>query len=194
MCYMTGIANARSFIMKKTFALAFVLALSPLAACGDDDGGSNNNHLVWYDAATQHDAAAQTDAAVQSDARPQQDAAGQHDAAPGADAATANGVVGDPCATVGECGGIGGGLPAECLTSLMGMVTLPGGYCTATCTAGDPDPCAGSGGVCVNAMIASYCLKPCATVAECREAEGYTCSAPPTGGEGTYCLPPMGMP
>ena len=182
--------------MKKSIVLSFILVLSPLVACGDDDGGTNNNnHQVQYDAATQNDAAAQQDAAVQHDAAAQHDAAVQHDAAPQPDGSTpGNGVVGDPCADVGQCGGIVGGLPTECLTSLMSFITFPGGYCTAACTAGDPDPCADSGGVCLNVTIASYCVKPCTDVSECRGGEGYTCTANPMGGgTETYCLPPMGV-
>jgi len=111
-----------------------------------------------------------------------------------------DGVVGDACNGAGECGGVTGeGLTAECLTDPtgMGLFTLPGGYCTSVCTApanpGDPDACTAVGGVCVNVMIASYCVKPCADSTECREAEGYTCSAPPGGAEtDLYCLPSMG--
>ena len=109
-----------------------------------------------------------------------------------------DGVVGDACGSAPDCGGVtGDGLTPECLTNLGGFVTMPGGYCTSSCTApanpGDPDACTAVGGVCMNAMMASYCVKPCVDSSECREADGYTCGANPLGGEETYCLPPMGM-
>jgi hypothetical protein len=109
-----------------------------------------------------------------------------------------DGVIGDACSGTPDCGGVtGAGLTAECLTSLGGFITMPGGYCTSTCTApanpGDPDACTAVGGVCMNAMMASYCVKPCEDASDCREGEGYTCAANPMGGEDTYCLPPMGM-
>ena len=108
-----------------------------------------------------------------------------------------DGVVGDACGDLNDCGGVvGQGLTAECMTSLGGFVTMPGGYCTSSCTVpanpGDPDACAAAGGVCMSALMASYCIQPCVDATECREDEGYTCGASPLGGDATYCLPPMG--
>lgn len=104
---------------------------------------------------------------------------------------TGNGRVGDACSAPEDCSGISG-LEAQCMTNLGEIVQLPGGYCTATCTAGTPDPCDPSGGVCVNVMVGSYCLKPCTNASECREPD-YTCSALLIGeNSATYCIPPMG--
>jgi hypothetical protein len=110
-----------------------------------------------------------------------------------------DGLVGDACGNAADCGGVSGpGLTAECVTDPtgMGLFTLPGGYCSSSCTAptnpGDPDACTAVGGTCINVMVASYCLKPCADASECREPD-YGCSAVPGGVEtDLYCLPPMG--
>jgi hypothetical protein len=180
--------------MQKALCLSLFLVLAPLAACGDDDGGTNNNHTIYNDSSVGQDGNVQQDANVQHDSAVQNDAATQHDAAVGPDSAVANGVVGDPCTDTNQCGGVGGGLTAECITVLFTILTFPGGYCTAACTPGTPDPCAASGGVCYDpGMGSGYCLKSCTDSSQCREAETYTCSNP-LGGADLYCLPPIGMP
>jgi hypothetical protein len=106
------------------------------------------------------------------------------------DVPPANGVVGDPCVTAAQCGGV----PAtdkQCLTSLF-VVTFEGGYCSAVCTT-DAD-CDASIAKCVNAYVASYCLQTCDSAADCRTDENYGCAELPMGMDPgtTYCIPNIG--
>jgi hypothetical protein len=101
--------------------------------------------------------------------------------------AAPGGVVGDPCFNSTQCMGVPGAGRA-CLTSLMGYVSFPGGYCSATCTSAAD---CGTGAQCVNLMdVGEYCLKQCASNADCRTADTYTCDAVP-GATGTFCIPPI---
>jgi hypothetical protein len=94
--------------------------------------------------------------------------------------------VGDPCYWSSECDGVPAG-GRVCLTSLMGYVDFPGGYCSAVCTA---DSECGPDGECKNIMdLGQFCLKRCEASSDCRTPEGYTCSYLPTE-TGLYCLPP----
>jgi len=107
-----------------------------------------------------------------------------------------NGMVGEACGDVSQCTDITDGT-AECLTNIFGVITFPGGYCTgSSCTVGNS--CDSGTGICVDIMgFASYCLKPCTDVSECRGAEGYVCQAAasqPQPGDPTYCIPPFGGP
>jgi hypothetical protein len=108
---------------------------------------------------------------------------------PGADPG-GGGVVGDACYSATQCGGV----PSSsrmCLTTVMGYVTFPGGYCSASCTSSMD---CGTGGSCVNFMgYGSYCLKNCTTPYDCRVVEGYDCTTISTA-TGTYCLPPISGP
>jgi hypothetical protein len=100
------------------------------------------------------------------------------------------GTVGEACSTVDDCGGIPSAAP-NCLTDIMGYVSLPGGYCSADCTTSDE---CGVDGFCLNVVILAICVKECDTSADCREAEGYECAEPPYIGGGPYCLPIFEMP
>jgi hypothetical protein len=112
------------------------------------------------------------------------------DATPDGPAPT--GAVGDPCRDPSMCTDV----PAtgrDCLTDIGGMLSFPGGYCSANCTS---DSDCGTGGECVDLFgYMAYCLKTCTSPGECRTTEGYTCTTIPgtTGGD-TYCLPPLGGP
>jgi hypothetical protein len=98
---------------------------------------------------------------------------------------TTGGVVGDACYSASQCGGVPGA-GVTCLTSIMGYITFPGGYCSAVCTS--------AGGECVSLSdLGRYCLKRCTTPTNCRTAEGYGCD-PVTGATGTYCIPPFSSP
>jgi hypothetical protein len=75
---------------------------------------------------------------------------------------TGTGEVGSPCTGDGDCDG---GL--MCMTTALSFISLPGGYCSQTCTG----------------------------AADCGRS-GYECRAlfsiGPSGGGDTYCLPPSG--
>ncbi len=177
-------------------AFAIILLGVTLSACGDDSSGGNtpgNNNNgqhgfwdagpsgdghVWRDAASNLPDAAQTpDAASQVDAASTPDSGGQQ----------GNGKIGDPCTAPSDCEAPTN-LQAKCLTDLMGMVQLPGGYCTASCTPpgqNEPDPCAPDG-VCYGVQFMGYCLKPCTDDTDCRQDEGYVCTDPMSAGQ-TVC-------
>jgi hypothetical protein len=100
------------------------------------------------------------------------------------------GVVGDACYSASQCGGVPGA-GVTCLTSIMGYITFPGGYCSAVCTS---DMDCGTGGACVNlADLGRYCLKRCTSAGDCRTSEGYACDVV-TGTPGTFCIPPFTSP
>ena len=108
---------------------------------------------------------------------------------PGTDTAT-GGVVGDACYSATQCTGVPG-TGRTCLTTLMGYITFPGGYCSATCTSAAD---CGTGAQCVNLMdLGYYCLKQCTTAAQCRTSASYTCSTV-TGAAGMFCIPPVSSP
>ena len=96
----------------------------------------------------------------------------------GGDAAVRN--TGEPCTVDGDCTGPGG----NCMTTLSITtpivldIPFPGGYCSSTCVATDPDSC-GPGAWCLDASGyggPTGCVKTCTDSTECRESEGYTCS------------------
>jgi hypothetical protein len=103
-----------------------------------------------------------------------------------------SGIVGDPCSGPGDCTGIPGGT-VECVEEIdlsmigMGSRTLPGGYCSSSCTS-DGD-CGGSAS-CVNMVVRQMCLKPCTSDGDCRTTEGYSCQTLPYVG-GEYCMGPI---
>ena len=99
------------------------------------------------------------------------------------------GLTGDPCATPSQCNCVPSS-SRECLTTLAGYLTFPGGYCSARCTS--PTEC-GSGAHCAEVYTgASYCLKVCTSASQCRMAEGYSCTRIPMSSDTrTYCLPSM---
>jgi len=99
------------------------------------------------------------------------------------------GVTGDPCSSATQCNCVPSSA-RECLTTLSGYVSFPGGYCSARCTS--PADC-GTGGNCAEITTGTrYCLKVCSSASQCRMAEGYTCTTIPMSSDTrTYCLPNM---
>ena len=138
----------------KTLALpgAILAVTLAVAACGDDDGGNNQN--VGQDASTQHDAATQTDAAVQPDA-----------AAPGcgtmcalfatcgnvADATELIGTSENECNT--SCEGSLAGYARDCLLAATTCGELEG--CTACQTWDDIGFCSETDGACD--LLVNHC-------------------------------------
>jgi len=105
------------------------------------------------------------------------------------DAGGTRGVVGSGCSGDAACSGVTGGM---CITSLGGFLTLPGGYCSASCTT---SAMCGAGATCLSLGFgggAGQCVATCATSADCRVSEGYACQAIPFGGVGRVCVPPFG--
>ncbi len=100
------------------------------------------------------------------------------------------GIVGDPCYSSTQCPGVPGA-GRICLTSIMGYITFPGGYCSASCTT---DGDCGPWGDCVDLVdLGHYCLKRCTLFGDqCRIAEGYQCATVIT--EQTYCIPVVSSP
>ncbi len=108
---------------------------------------------------------------------------------------TTPGGIGSACDMDDDCDG-----DATCYTTVgSGMfgLELPGGYCSKECTAGSGSTECGAGSDCYSIGFGmwgvTFCAKTCATEADCRGEEGYTCRMPPLGGGTTkYCLPPTG--
>jgi hypothetical protein len=101
---------------------------------------------------------------------------------------TVPGNIGAACTSAAECTAIPGSM---CITRLGGFITLPGGYCSASCTVavgcGPDATCLAFGGG------TGQCVATCTTDAECRTSEGYTCRALPFGGTGErLCIPSFG--
>jgi hypothetical protein len=100
------------------------------------------------------------------------------------------GLTGDPCRRRADCMGVPGS-GRMCLTTVFGYITFPGGYCSASCTAGWE---CGTGGTCADVFgIGNYCLKYCSSLFDCRFWEGYTCTTLSPGSP-TFCLPPLAGP
>lgn len=96
------------------------------------------------------------------------------------------GVVGDPCYAETDCAGVPGA-GRMCLTSVAGVLSFPGGYCSAVCSSGAD---CGPGAACVELYGSDYCLKECTSISECRASEGYDCTTLPGVTGGPYCVPP----
>ncbi|MFH1435331.1 MAG: hypothetical protein ABIJ56_06410 [Pseudomonadota bacterium] len=111
------------------------------------------------------------------------------DATDGAEGPCSVGLTGDPCATPAQCSCVPSS-SRECLATISGYLTFPGGYCSARCTS--PTEC-GSGAQCAEVVTgASTCLKVCTSASQCRMAEGYACTRIPMSSDTrTYCLPSM---
>lgn len=103
------------------------------------------------------------------------------------DGACLVGLTGDPCSSVSQCACVPSSA-RECLTSLSGYISFPGGYCSARCTS--PADC-GTGANCAEITTGTrYCLKVCSSASQCRMAERYTCTTIPRSSDTrTYCLP-----
>ncbi len=98
------------------------------------------------------------------------------DGSPWGDGGGAGGRIGDPCRANPDCV-VPTGLEPLCLASFSGVIELPGGYCTARCSPGSPDPCRPDGD-CYGEMGIAYCLKACHDSRDCRVEEGYDCVDP----------------
>ena len=89
-----------------------------------------------------------------------------------------------------DCSAVMGGM---CITSLGGFITLPGGYCTASCS---PTTSCGAGATCLSIGFGGgggQCVATCTTSADCRASEGYACQMLPFGGGGRrVCVPSFG--
>ena len=111
------------------------------------------------------------------------------DAADGSDGPCSVGLTGDPCSSPSQCNCVPSS-SRECLTTISGYISFPGGYCSARCTT--PTEC-GSGAHCAELYTGvNYCLKVCTSASQCRMAEGYTCTRIPMSSDTrTYCLPSM---
>jgi hypothetical protein len=97
-----------------------------------------------------------------------------------------SGCVGDPCYTSTNCTEVPGA-GRLCMNTVGGVLSFPGGYCSAVCTSAAD---CGTGGDCVDLFgIDNYCLKRCSSGTDCRTSEGYECTTLP-GGTTTYCIPP----
>lgn len=83
-----------------------------------------------------------------------------------------SGAIGDACSSAGQCTAPSG-LTAECLQTVMFVLTFPNGYCSAGC---DPqnDQC-GAGAICATFLMENHCMKTCTDVSQCRGSEGYVC-------------------
>jgi hypothetical protein len=96
------------------------------------------------------------------------------------------GRVGDPCGAPEDCTQVPGDSP-QCMTDVMGLATLPNGYCSRTCE--NPEDC-GEGANCVSGFWGAFCIKICTAPEDCRISEGYQCAQIPVLSDPTtYCLP-----
>jgi len=91
---------------------------------------------------------------------------------------------GEPCIFDNQCGGITS-LPADCIGYVQpgSGYDMPFGFCTGTCY--NDTHCAPLGGICFTGD--NVCLKPCTVDGDCRQADGYTCTA---FFGGNFCLGP----
>ncbi len=87
--------------------------------------------------------------------------------------------IGDPCTTPSDC------LGRSCLNGNG----WPGGYCSTTCTLGDPNSCP-TGSVCIREGINNDthgCYRQCNSTRDCRS--GYRCENV-RGSDSTVCVGP----
>jgi hypothetical protein len=96
--------------------------------------------------------------------------------------APTGGIVGDPCASEEDCGGVPS-TDTECLEAYGTILIFPNGYCTSSCS-GSSEVC-GLGASCWESM---YCLRLCDDDSDCRESEGYICDSILMSTI-TYCIP-----
>jgi len=97
---------------------------------------------------------------------------------------------GEACENDEDCQGYPG--ERRCLHDVLGLINVPGGYCSSCCDEEEIDGCA-PGIDCVGANnVYVVCLAHCETDADCRQSEGYVCIPIyyiPDVFPGTYCLP-----
>ncbi len=98
------------------------------------------------------------------------------------------GGLGDGCTGDWECGAVPSPM-SYCAMDLLGFLSFPGGYCTASCSS---DTECGPEGTCVDVWFDSLCLLDCDFSEDCRLDEGYDCMDLPFFGGGPYCLPTGG--
>jgi hypothetical protein len=142
------------------------------ADCIREDGGSSGVDAGADDAGAAMDAPTSIDAPMSIDAPTP-----RVDAPPGD--------LGSACRGDRDCAPVSG-RPAICAMRVS-TIDLPGGYCTAMCTASAE---CGRDGVCVRPILAGpgYCMRRCTSARECRTAEGYACRMVP-GASTTVCAP-----
>jgi len=99
----------------------------------------------------------------------------------------ASGETGAPCRTAADCV-----VPNDECVTVAGPsmeVSFAGGYCSTECTGVGTD--CGMNGVCDGFPALAYnCFQRCATDADCRETEGYTCQPGALFTSERICLPP----
>lgn len=98
-----------------------------------------------------------------------------------------SGETGAPCRTAADCVAPND----ECVTVAGPSmeVSFDGGYCSMSCT--DVGTDCGMNGVCDAFPALAYnCFRRCATDADCRESEGYTCQSGGLSTSELICLPP----
>ena len=97
------------------------------------------------------------------------------------------GVTGDPCSSASQCNCVPSSA-RECLNTLSGYISFPGGYCSARCTSSAD---CGTGSNCAEITTGTrYCLKMCTGPSQCRMAEGYVCATIAMSSDTrTYCMP-----
>ncbi len=106
---------------------------------------------------------------------------------------------GAPCMTNAECETVLGA-GAECVTNILGVYDLPGGYCSKPCQLPGTDvsyelddmECDPNGGIaCVGVQgVYTVCAMPCESDSQCGR-EGYACTIMPNigaDGDPTFCL------
>lgn len=96
--------------------------------------------------------------------------------------------VGRACADATECSEVGA-RPMCLVRESNSNTDFEGGYCTTRCDFGGCPM-----GICwqPGGLLSSYCLRSCASDAECRTAEGYVCGVPRVGmlqTSGMVCIP-----
>jgi len=184
--------------------LGFLCCLAALAACAGEENGHQDvrpdtptDDLVMDDTAPpdvpdlRPDPDATETPPDTTDLRPDPDATDTADATDAReDGACTVGLTGDACTSASSCACVPSSA-RECLTTLSGYITFPGGYCSARCSS--PADC-GTGANCATVTTGTnYCLKVCSSASQCRMAEGYTCKTIPMSSDTrTYCLPPDG--
>ena len=173
----------------KLVAASLVAALA-MAGCGG--GGSSPTDTATEDMGSDMSDAADTPVEPTPEVTPEvtpdptEDPTTEPTTDPTTDTST-GGVVGDPCYSSTDCSDVPGA-GRLCMNTIGGVLSFPGGYCSAVCTSSAD---CGAGAACVDLYgIDNYCLKECSAPADCRTSEGYDCTTLPSVTGGPYCVPP----
>ncbi|MBW2260374.1 MAG: hypothetical protein JRG91_00255 [Deltaproteobacteria bacterium] len=157
-----------------------------LAGCGGN--GSSPTDTATEDMGTDLSDAADTAVEPTPDVTPEvtPDPAPDSTSDPAVDTST-GGIVGDSCYSSTDCSEVPGA-GRLCMNTIGGILSFPGGYCSAVCTSSAD---CGAGAACVDLYgINNYCLKECSAPSDCRISEGYDCTTLPSVTGGPYCAPP----